>query len=393
MKVSQNNSNEGQLKKKRKPEKVDYIKDNDSGKQIKKKVINNRNKVNKIYFGYRTRLLTFIILFVCFFSICLMFASKTLERQKLAPINYKQKSNVDYKVYLNENNFYEQEYLEMNKAYVASLIKYIDVNFNYDFNIASLSNIDFDYKIIGELVIENNGGTKRYFEKEYTLLESKKKKMIESNVLNIKENIQIDYSYYNILANSFRSTYGVDTNSYLNLYLDVKCRTNEKLNYNINENNKVLLKIPLSEKAIEITFDQNGGEITKQVIPVGEVIFNKKYLVLEIVFLLISTLFFVKSMKYITSIMKSETKYDKFVKKVLKEYDRLIVETNTYVNFSSNNIIEVKSFTELLDVRDNLKAPILYYNITKHQKGIFYIKNDNDIYLLTIKDIDLEKNK
>ncbi len=389
--TSKNSSNKNQTKKKTKSENTNSIKTIDVSKVSKQNIGNKKNK--KLYFGYHTRLFTLIILFICFFSLCLIFATKTLERQKLIPISYKQKSNVDYKVYLNENNFYEQDYLEMNKAYVASLIKYIDVNFNYSFNIASLSNINFNYKIIGELIIENNGGTKRYFEKKYTLLESKNKKLVDSNALDIKENIQIDYNYYNKLANSFRSTYGVDTNSYLNLYLDIKGQSSEKLNYNINENNKVLLKIPLSEKAIEISFDQNDREIIKQVIPVGKVVFNVKYLVLEIVFLFISILLFVKIVKYITSIMKSETKYDKFVKKMLKEYDRLIVETKTYVDLSTYNIIEVKSFTELLDVRDNLKAPILYYNITKHLKGVFYIKNDNDIYLLTIKEIDLENNK
>ena len=372
--------------------KIVKIKKKQNKKDIKNTEFVSSKKNNKLYFGYYSRLIALILLFCFFFIICLFFATKTLEREVLTPINYTEKGSIDYKVYLNENNFYEQEYLEMNKAYVASLIKYIDVNFNYNFKIEQKSNIDFDYKIIGELVIENNGGTKRYLEKEYTLLESKNKKIIENNNIAIKENIQIDYNYYNILANSFRSTYGVDTNSYLNLYLEVNSNSDEKLNYKINETNKVSLKIPLSEKAIEITFDQNGGEVTKQVIPVGSVVFNKKYLILEIVFLLITIFFFIKLIKYIVSIMKSNTKYDKFVKKVLKEYDRLIVETYTSIDMSGSNIIEVKSFTELLDVRDNLKVPILYYNIVKHQKGIFYIKNDNDIYLLTIKDIELNKN-
>ncbi len=87
--------------------------------------------------------------------------------------------------------------------------------------------------------------------------------------------------------------------------------------------------------------------------------------------------------------MKKNTKYDKFVNNILKEYDRLIVETNTDIDLKKYNIIEIKKFTELLDVRDNLKCPILYYCITKHYKGMFYIKNNNDIYLLIVKDIDL----
>ena len=292
---------------------------------------------------------------------------------------------------MNKNKFYDTDYLEMNKAYIASLIKYIDINFNYNFNIQKSTNMDFTYKIIGELVIENNGGNKKYLEKQYTLLEAKDKRMLEADNFNIKENIEIDYNYYNKLANTFRSIYGVDTNSYLNVYLEVLSKTDETIKYNINEKDKVNLKIPLSEKAIEINFDQNNSKEIKKTIPEGKVKFNLEYLILEAIFLIITSYFLIKCIKYFVIIMKPTTKYDKYIGKILKEYDRLIVETNTNINLSNYNIIEVQAFTELLDVRDNLKSPILYYNIAKHQKGIFYIKNDNDIYLLTIKDVDLDK--
>ena len=63
------------------------------------------------------------------------------------------------------------------------------------------------------------------------------------------------------------------------------------------------------------------------------------------------------------------------------------------INLTDYNVIEVSKFTELLDVRDNLKMPINYYNIAKHEKGIFYIKNNDDIYLLTLKNVDLKGKK
>ena len=53
----------------------------------------------------------------------------------------------------------------MNKAYIVSLIKYINVNFDYKFNIKEKSTLDFDYQILGDLIIENNSGTRKYFEK------------------------------------------------------------------------------------------------------------------------------------------------------------------------------------------------------------------------------------
>ena len=217
--------------------------------------------------------------------------------------------------------------------------------------------------------------------------------MQNNDSINIKENLQIDYDYYNKLANNFRNTYGVDTNSYLNVYLEVNSKTDENLNYKINDRNVIPLKIPLSERAIEINFDLNNKESTKYVIPTGKVVFNIKYLILEIIFFIITCSFFVKFIKYLVASFKKTTEYDKYVNKLLKEYDRLIVETHTNIDMTKYNIIKVKKFTELLDVRDNLKVPILYFNIIKHEKGIFYIKDREDIYLITIKNTNLINKK
>ena len=97
-----------------------------------------------------------------------------------------------------------------------------------------------------------------------------------------------------------------------------------------------------------------------------------------------------KFIKYDEIFDAIEAGNDKYVNNLLKEYDRLIVETKTKLVMTKYNIIEVKSFTELLDVRDNLKEPIIYYNVIEHIEGIFYIKSDDDIYLLTVKNKDLE---
>ena len=47
----------------------------------------------------------------------------------------------------------------------------------------------------------------------------------------------------------------------------------------------------------------------------------------------------------------------------------------------------------MLDARDNLKKPILYYNIVKHEKCYFYLENENTVYLLILKAVDIETEK
>ena len=88
---------------------------------------------------------------------------------------------------------------------------------------------------------------------------------------------------------------------------------------------------------------------------------------------------------------KKRSEYDKYISKILKEYDRLVVETKTVLNINDFNKIKVSKFSELLDVRDNLKLPINYYCLTEHEKGIFYIKNNDDMYVLYVSIDNIEE--
>ena len=339
----------------------------------------------------RASLTLYIVLFIVFLAICLFFASQTIVKTKSIPIRYSQNGNTEYKVYLHKNDFYTEKYLDMNKSYVASLINYIDINFNYVFDINQKTTMDFDYKIIGELVIENSKTNVPYLEKEYTLLDTKVRKLVQDKTLTVKENIKIDYGYYNQLANSFKSTYGVDINSYLNVYLEIEPKTNKELNYKIKEKNKISLKIPLSEKAIEINLDASNQNMVKHTTIDGERKFSLLFLILEIVFFIPACILLVKIICRIFNGLNDYSPFDKYVRKKLKEFDRLIVETDSKLDTKDYNVIEIKNFTELLDARDNLNLPILYLNTIPHEEGIFYILSNNDVYMLTIKNDDLDK--
>ena len=82
----------------------------------------------------------------------------------------------------------------------------------------------------------------------------------------------------------------------------------------------------------------------------------------------------------------SKSEYDIYVSKMLREYDRFIINTKTGPIISKGDkVIEVDDFQELLDVRDNLKVPINYYNIVNHHKALFYLNKENLIYLYYVK--------
>ena len=61
------------------------------------------------------------------------------------------------------------------------------------------------------------------------------------------------------------------------------------------------------------------------------------------------------------------------------------------IQYTATVKMKKATFEELLDVRDNIKQPIMFYEVTKHIKCHFYITNEDKIYLTTIKKVDLEE--
>ncbi len=343
----------------------------------------------KTYLGYNGRLIISISIFIISLVACFLLASKSFSYKTPKIINYNESGSLDYKVYLKENDFYEKDYLEKNMIYVANLIDNINIDFNYDFNIEENSNIDFTYQVLGDLIISNQSGNSNFLEKTYVLSEQRNSKLSDAKELNIRENIIIDYDYYNSIANDYKSSYAVDTNSYLKVYLRINKKGSDEL-LDIDENSDISLTIPLSQRAVEIALNSKDSDSNSKAISDSKLEFNSTIFIIEVVFIIIAILSLVKILKLLVLLTVRKNAYDKYVGKLLREYDRLIVETTTGFDMSHCNIIKVKNFEELLDVRDNLKLPIMYYNVVKHSKCHFYIKNNSDIYLVTIKEIDLE---
>ncbi|MBQ8472019.1 MAG: hypothetical protein IJ501_00795 [Bacilli bacterium] len=347
----------------------------------------------RIYFSYNARLIICIIIFLALVLIGFNLFSKTINYVDLEDINYYEKSNLDYKVYLKENDFYENDYLDKDMLYVASIIDHIDLDFNYNFQIDKNIDLESTYKIIGKLVITDPSGKNTFFQKQYNLLNDKKININNKNFYEISEKLDIDYNYYNSLANRFKSSYGLDVKSNLIVYLKINNKnTNVEEVFSLNDNREMAIVIPLTERSITIQLNYNEINESNKVIKKSEYVLNNNIILLiqAILVLILSALMLFIIIKLLLVFNRKRSIYDKIVKKILNEYDRLVVETEFFPDLEKLTVIKINKFQELLDVRDNLKLPIMYYNVTSHHKCYFYIKDDNDLYLHTIKSIDLE---
>ena len=344
-----------------------------------------------IYLGYYSRLIFNVILFLSLVVTSYIFINKSIVIQEVKNVSYEEHGNTDYKVFLKDNIYYEDKYLDKNMSYIANLIDYISVDYNYKFKADTLFDGEYSYKIRADLEILNAENKTLFFTKKYDLIKEKTFTIENQNEYNIVENIKIDYDHYNSLANGFKSSYGVDTESNLILYLDLyrNIDQNSINNPNINGNGTIKLTIPLSEKAINIKMDSMEINNKKVITSLDDYYLEDiKYLIIGIISLIVSLYLFIKIVKRLSRLSISPTDYDKTLKKILNQYDRLIVTTSSMPNLEKNNIIKLKEFVELLDAKDNLHKPIFFIEVTPHQKAYFFIQDDDNIILFTLKNID-----
>ena len=243
-------------------------------KELKASKTTTNTSSHKVYFSFDKRVLVYSFLIIIFSFSSSFFIKRSFSFFNAKNITYKETSNLDYKVLLKKNDFYETNTLNKNMAYIASLIDKITINFNYYFNIDKESNLDFNYDIIGKLIISDGTKKNTYYEKEYTLLENVEESIKNQKIYQINKDIEIDYHEYNNLANKFRTSYGIDTTSRLIVYLNIHEKNSKNNKFNFNNNSQMSITIPLSEKAINITMDYNEVNKKSKLISNSEVVIN-----------------------------------------------------------------------------------------------------------------------
>ncbi len=86
--------------------------------------------------------------------------------------------------------------------------------------------------------------------------------------------------------------------------------------------------------------------------------------------------------------------YDNTVNRILKDYDRLIVTGQVTIDESKySNIVIPETFEEMVDASQNLKSPILFYEVIKGEKCFFVIIKDDTLYKYRLTRAYLEKRE
>ncbi len=309
---------------------------------------------------------------------------------------YNEIGNVDYKVYLKDNDFYESSFLGSGMQYVANLIKTINVKFNYELH--TTENLDFanEYKVVSELQItERNDPSSVLYSKKDNIIPTKKISKKDDNLV-INEEVDIDYDKYNNMVNAYKKNLGLIVSS--NLILTFETNTNAtNQNDKLVKSNKLQIIIPLSESTLKI--NMNTDKINNSAAISGTEkwfnIENKVLFVLAIISILLTVgIITIDIYIYLKHLEKDP--YQIKLNNILKNYDRLIVTGNANLDESKySNIMHVNTFKELVDAAEGLGVPIMHYEVIKGEKSIFVATKEDTLvkYRVTKAYLNNKKNK
>lgn len=357
----------------------------------------NQKKINSNITNNIKYLVMFFLVFIfIFLSAC--FVYNGLDNKVYNKVNYESSSNIDYKVYLKENSFFTEPYLEMNKTYIASLINYIDVLFSYNLKYDKMMAGTYKYYVKGTILANKNDKSEdiNYWSKTYELT---KPEVIEFNGqdnFNVMSNVKLDYQKYSKLLKEFRQTYGLSVNGIFKLELVVESVGQASdMDRDVMVNSNVLLSIPLTEQAIELSIDSenvnDNGSVTEVIKLTG---FKYTfYLILAVIFALVALyfIFIIIRDAYIT--FKNRSEYYKKLKKILSTYDSIIVNTTKIPNLNKLDVINVQTFQELIDAHSEVRMPINFVEKEKGLKSIFILASNNMAWMYELKHEDYNKLK
>lgn len=339
-------------------------------------------KKNNVGNNKEKRFFTFLVcLIVSFISFSIILRCFEIHNGvKELKLSYSYQGDISYQVQYLQNNFYDDSSLN-NDIYVSSLIDKIKVNMKYERSSSMNMDTTFVYDIKARLVnnYTYNNDSSVLWDKEYTLLSTK---TVKSSYIN--EEIVIPYQVYNSKALSFQQQYKLALNSYLLVEMDVKSSSLFGDDDYVDEG-KVTLKIPLLQNVIKLE-ERNEDVATKNIYDVSSVDSDFPYVtfILACVILLFSLISATLSLSSFFVIDRI-SKYQEKKKHIMRRYSDIIAEVTTKPSIKDLEVIDIKHFDDLVDIEEELRIPILFYEVKGKYESIFIIIEDKKAYRYVLK--------
>ena len=277
-------------------------------------------------------------------------------------IEYTENSSVDYKVQYEENDYFDEEWIDKENEYISKLIESITADFRYKLNMQTNGvGFEYKYKIDATLLIADKTSGRPYRTVTENILPLTTKSIQSGNSIEIKESINIDFNKFHSEAIGFVETYFLrNSSSTLIVTLDVEVLSTSKTFQESNENKySTSLNIPVALETfgIEVTASVPSNE--SKVLAYSGAESQGTFLVIGIVASIIAFILALVLVLFLHITKNEDVTYAAKIRKIVNAYGSYIQRMDGEFNEEGYQIVMIKTFNEMLGIRDTIQSPIL----------------------------------
>ena len=341
-----------------------------------------------IYQKRRKTVIVFLAVVIALVTALLAFVGVTYYKMnKDTYVSYTEKGEVIYKAYLADNQFYSEEYLNGSHAYVSTLIEKMTADFSYKLQMET-DNVkyQYSYKVDAQVEVKDKETGMAIYNPYFELI-APKTKVSSGKKLVIEDSVAFNYDAYNRLAKSFIAAYNLDeTESTLIVRMYVAVLGESEKFANESQGNYIIkLCVPLNKATVTPFVETPADEEQGQILAVKHS--NKSlYKKLVIAAAIADIALIIILVIYATVTVDKHLDYARKVTRILSNYKAYMQKINNPVDASRYDVLNVDTFTELLEIRDTLQNPILMYeNLDKTCSQFFIVTATGILYMYEVK--------
>lgn len=307
-------------------------------------------------------------------------------------LSYNIEQNPEYKVNIIDNNYIDENSLNLNENYITDLVSNIELSFKYIYEATKKGNYNYDYDIKATINGEYQGSVenqnKNFWTKEYKILEKKCLTANDTNSISVDERIILDFQQYNTEVTNFKKELNVPINANLEVLMTINVN-GEADNNKVKDTKTQKFIIPLNQLIFSITNEAKATDHqeithTDDNRPINMIKFDVGVVMIVYSISLLAVTF--------KLIFKTKSKFDSELDRILKTYSDIIVELASSISIEGKEIVLVKGFNEMLDLEEELRIPINFIQ-TERNEGKFFIVNNDICYMWVLEEAKEEQEK
>ena len=278
-------------------------------------------------------------------------------------IEYTENGKIDYMVKYRQNEFFDTEWIGMDQTYISSLIEGMTADFIYQLNTVS-TDLDFKYQysIDAKVLIANRDAGTPYYTYEENILPQKESSAKSGASVEIKETVWLDFVKYHQMAQSFIQTYNLKEVSsctlIVTLHVDI-LTSNQQFNKESQNTYTVDLNVPLAVESLNVHKTSSAPDNEVKVLEYQDIAERKIFFTTAISAGMLDLILILLLIVFLHLTKNEDVTYEAKIRKILRSYRSFIQRMEGEFEYEGYQQVMIKSFTELLGIRDTIQAPVL----------------------------------